>query len=413
MDKATLKYFKTIGQVHQAVNRSTTLDEALHEGLGVILDCAGADCAIVWYYDRSDNKMHPYYWLCPCDLTSQEYEAGAGCVGRAYANNEAVRMLEYRKGMDPDTDRIFNTVSGSDTGSGLDISAVIVAPFGDAQDSMGCIQFLYLDGRHATEEEADVCEIMTMMVAMSIQDSDHIEMPYVKHEILLSARDITREYQNGETVTRVLKGASIDVYKGESLAVLGESGCGKSTLLNIIGGLDKATSGSFSFMGKDMTNATQEELTKYRRDNIGFIFQSYNLMTNLSARQNLDLIGELVDDPMSSEEALKLVRLEDRMDNYPSQLSGGQQQRVSIARALIKKPQMIFADEPTAALDYETSIEVLKVLENVIADGTTLLMVTHNTEITRMADRVVKIRDGRTYEVTVNRHRVKAADLVW
>ena len=157
----------------------------------------------------------------------------------------------------------------------------------------------------------------------------------------------------------------------------------------------------------------QKKLTEYRRDNIGFIFQSYNLMPNLTAVQNLDLIGELVDDPMDADEALEIVKLSDRKRSYPSQLSGGQQQRVSIARALVKNPKVILADEPTAALDYATSIEVLSTLEEVIAQGTTLVMVTHNEEIARMANRVVRLRGGQLHEVTVNRHPVHATDLVW
>ena len=177
--------------------------------------------------------------------------------------------------------------------------------------------------------------------------------------------------------------------------------------------MDSATSGTFEYLGKDLSNASQQELTEFRRDNIGFIFQSYNLMPNLTSLQNLKLIGELVDDPMDADEALEVVGLSDRKKNYPSQMSGGQQQRVSIARALVKKPRVILADEPTAALDYATSIEVLQVLEEVVKSGTTMVMVTHNEEITRMADRVVRMRNGRMHEVTVNRHPARATDLVW
>ena len=229
----------------------------------------------------------------------------------------------------------------------------------------------------------------------------------------MELRDITREFQNGETVTKVLKGVNLDVYEGEFLALLGESGCGKSTLLNIVGGMDSATSGTFTYLGRDLSGASQAELTEFRRANIGFIFQSYNLMPNLTAVQNLDLIGELVDEPMDADEALEIVKLSDRKKSYPSQLSGGQQQRVSIARALVKNPKVILADEPTAALDYATSIEVLQALEEVVRGGTTMVMVTHNEEITRMADRVVRMRDGRMHEVTVNRHPAHATDLVW
>ena len=169
----------------------------------------------------------------------------------------------------------------------------------------------------------------------------------------------------------------------------------------------------FEVFGEEFARADQGRLTEYRRDNIGFIFQSYNLMPNLNAKQNLELIASLVPDPMDADEALDIVNLGPRKYNYPSQMSGGQQQRVSIARALMKRPQIILADEPTAALDYTTSIEVLSVMERIIAEGTTMIMVTHNEEICRMADRVVRMRGGRVHEVTINRRKAHATDLVW
>ena len=230
---------------------------------------------------------------------------------------------------------------------------------------------------------------------------------------LLEVNDLSVSFDTPQGEVQAVRNVSLSLRSGEVLAIVGESGCGKSTLLNIIGGMDQATSGSFTYMGEDYSNATQEQLTEFRRSNVGFIFQGYNLMPNLNALQNLDLIGELVDDALDSSEALDLVGLSERKNNYPSQLSGGQQQRVSIARALVKKPKLILADEPTAALDYATSIEVLTVMERIVESGTTLVMVTHNEEISRMADRVVHMRDGRMYEVTVNRHRAHAADLVW
>ncbi|MCR5583247.1 MAG: ABC transporter ATP-binding protein [Eggerthellaceae bacterium] len=252
-----------------------------------------------------------------------------------------------------------------------------------------------------------------MLAAIAVGENDKLHETWVPGETVLSIRGITREFQNGDTVTQVLKGINLEVYEGEFLALLGESGCGKTTLLNIIGGLDSATSGEVLYLGNDLSHASNADLTEYRRTNIGFIFQAYNLMPNLTALQNVRLIAELVDEPMDPEEALRIVGLSERMNNYPSQLSGGQQQRVSIARALVKRPRMILADEPTAALDYATSIEVLQVLEGIIEAGTTLVMVTHNEEITRMADRVVRLRGGKTHETTINRYRAQASDLVW
>ena len=212
---------------------------------------------------------------------------------------------------------------------------------------------------------------------------------------------------------QVLRGVNLDIREGEFLVILGESGCGKSTLLNIIGGMDQLTTGTFLFDGQDYSRADEKTLTMFRRNSIGFIFQAYNLMPTLTAKENLEFIGELCENAMDAETALEQVGLAARMDNYPAQMSGGQQQRVSIARALVKRPRMILADEPTAALDYETSIEVLTVLEEVIRGGTTVLMVTHNEEIAKMAHRVIRMKGGVVAEVMLNAHPAEAKELVW
>ncbi len=232
-------------------------------------------------------------------------------------------------------------------------------------------------------------------------------------DVLLHLDNIEKSYTSGEEVTKVLKGISLDVFKGEFLVILGESGCGKSTLLNIIGGLTQADAGSYIYDGKELLNASKKELSEFRRINIGFIFQNYNLMPNLTAIQNIDFVGELVNNPLNSNVLISEVNLADKKDYYPSQLSGGQQQRVSIARALVKHPQLILADEPTAALDYSASKEILSLFHNIIKHGSTLIMVTHNEAITQMADRTVRIRDGKIHDIEINSNPVSAEDLIW
>lgn len=238
-------------------------------------------------------------------------------------------------------------------------------------------------------------------------------MDLQKKNQLFFLREVTKTFGQGETEIQVLKGVNLDIREGEFLVILGESGCGKSTMLNIIGGMDQLTTGTFLFDGKDYSKADEKTLTLYRRNSVGFIFQAYNLMPTLTAEENLDFIGELCEDSMDAKEALELVGLSERRKNYPAQMSGGQQQRVSIARALVKRPRIILADEPTAALDYETSIEVLSVLEEVIHGGTTILMVTHNEEIAKMADRVIRMKGGVVAEVMMNAHPASAKELVW
>lgn len=406
MDASIRNYYLAIGKIQKCIANAETLDEAFQGSLRIIIENCNAEQAVIWYADKSDkDKLHPYYWISPLDMMSKTHSTGEGCVGRVYETQKSEYVPDFAAHPDTFTEADFE---------GIQVASMICVPFSNEYENLGCIQLITTAGNRAfTEEDADMCEIMVMMAAMAITDNEHRLVPWHAGEVVISLSDICREFKNGEVITKVLKGVNLDIYKGEFLVLLGESGCGKSTLLNIIGGMDQATSGSFTYMGEDYSNATQEQLTEFRRSNVGFIFQGYNLMPNLNALQNLDLIGELVDDALDSSEALDLVGLSERKNNYPSQLSGGQQQRVSIARALVKKPKLILADEPTAALDYATSIEVLTVMERIVESGTTLVMVTHNEEISRMADRVVHMRDGRMYEVTVNRHRAHAAALVW
>ena len=406
MENSALSIYKSIGAVQNVIANASTLDEAIQGCLKTIVESSGADSAALWYADEAgDGVLHPFFWIGPVDLTRRSHAPGNGAVGRVFQSQKTERIFEFDALQDVETAIDF---------AGMEVVSMVCVPFSSNTRNIGTIQFVNTSQSGSfTDEGADVMEIMAMMAAIALEENDALAEPWQPGEVVMELRDITREFQNGETVTKVLQGVNLDVYEGEFLALLGESGCGKSTLLNIIGGMDSATSGTFSYMGKDLSHASQDELTEFRRGNIGFIFQSYNLMPNLTSLQNLKLIAELVDDPMDADEALEIVGLEERKKNYPSQMSGGQQQRVSIARALVKNPKVILADEPTAALDYATSIEVLQVMEEIIKKGTTMVMVTHNEEITRMADRVVRMRDGRMHEVTVNRQRARATDLVW
>ena len=406
MENSALQVYKVIGAVQGVIANATTLDEALQEGLKAIVEQSGAEGGAIWYADKTDgNRLRPFFWIGPVDLTRRSHLPGDGSVGRVFEAQKAERLFEFRADQDVETAIDF---------MGMPVGSMVCVPFSSANDNLGVIQFVNgLDAEPFTDEGADVMEIMAMMAAIAIEENEALAEPWVPGDVVMQLRDIKREFKNGDIVTKVLKGVNLDVYEGEFLVLLGESGCGKSTLLNIIGGMDSATSGEFEYLGKDLSNATQEELTEFRRDNVGFIFQSYNLMPNLTALQNLKLIAELVENPMDADEALEVVGLSERKRNYPSQMSGGQQQRVSIARALVKNPKIILADEPTAALDYATSIEVLQVMEEVVKGGTTMVMVTHNEEITRMADRVVRMRNGRMHEVTINRYPAHATDLVW
>ncbi|HEY5751795.1 MAG TPA: ABC transporter ATP-binding protein [Chthoniobacterales bacterium] len=233
-------------------------------------------------------------------------------------------------------------------------------------------------------------------------------------ELLFHARDLVKIYRSGESEIRALNGINLDLFESELVVLLGTSGSGKSTLLNILGGLDLPTSGTLMYCGNDLTDADENTLTQYRRDTVGFIFQFYNLIPSLTARENVALITEIARDPMEPEEALEIVDLADRMDHFPSQLSGGQQQRVAIARAIAKRPKVLLCDEPTGALDMKTGLTVLEAIEQVNRElGTLAVIITHNAVIAGMADRVIHLSDGRITHIQENPQREPVGSLVW
>jgi putative ABC transport system ATP-binding protein len=232
--------------------------------------------------------------------------------------------------------------------------------------------------------------------------------------VVFEARGITKVYHMGEIDVHALRGIDLDLAEGEFVVFLGPSGSGKSTLLNILGGLDVPTAGRVLYHGWDLTTATEAKLTDFRRRHVGFVFQFYNLIPSLTARENVGLVTEIVTDPMRPEDALALVGLADRLDHFPAQLSGGEQQRVAIARAIAKRPAVLLCDEPTGSLDVSTGVVVLEAIERVNRElGTCTAVITHNAAIAAMADRVVRLSNGHVAGVERNRRRLPPRDLNW
>ena len=233
-------------------------------------------------------------------------------------------------------------------------------------------------------------------------------------EAYVKLEDVTKVYHMGEVEIRAADVINFEIMKGEFVVIVGPSGAGKTTVLNVLGGMDTATSGSIMVDGKDISSYNARELTAYRRDDIGFVFQFYNLITNLTALENVELALQICRDPLPAKRVLVDVGLEGRMKNFPAQLSGGEQQRVSIARALAKNPKLLLCDEPTGALDYNTGKAILKLLQDMCRErGMTVIVITHNQAIAPMADRVIKIKNGKVSSMTVNESPVSVETIEW
>ncbi len=405
--KMKIEYTQVVWEITTMLQKAESLEAALRDSLGAVVKAVGAEAGTIWFYNAAgDKKIYPSFWIGGSDLTGLSLEFGEGIAGTVIKEGKSTVVKDCKN--DKRWASHFDNITGFDTKS------MVCVPLINKYEVIGCIQIINKkDGSLYNDDDINLCENLAMLTAIAV-DGRGLNLGFAESKkSIISLRDVTKTFGSGENQLQVLKGVNLDIREGEFLVILGESGCGKSTMLNIIGGMDQLTTGTFLFDGKDYSKADEKTLTEYRRHSVGFIFQAYNLMPTLTAEENLDFIGELCEDSMNAAEALERVGLAQRKDNYPAQMSGGQQQRVSIARALVKKPRIILADEPTAALDYETSIEVLTVLEEVIKSGTTLLMVTHNEEIAKMANRVIRMKGGVVAEVIVNRHPASAKELVW
>lgn len=227
-------------------------------------------------------------------------------------------------------------------------------------------------------------------------------------------KDVCRTYRMGDVEVRAVDGMNFAIERGELVVIVGPSGAGKTTVLNMLGGMDSATSGTITLDGREISSLSEQELTQYRRHDIGFVFQFYNLVQNLTALENVELASQICNDPMPADKALELVGLSHRMDNFPAQLSGGEQQRVAIARALAKNPKLLLCDEPTGALDYQTGKQILELLQRSCREtGCTVAIVTHNSAFTQIADRVIHVREGRAALIEMNDAPMDARLVEW
>ena len=401
------RFTKATWQIMEQLLEVDNLEDALAGALEIIVKTLNSEAGAIWFLDNRTDRLSPLFHFGPADISNITVENGIGIEGVVTRTGESIMIQDAVN--DPRFDgSVFDD-------NGLVTKTMICVPLNNLHDIIGCVQIINKkDGSLYDEEELQLCERMASLAAITIDEKGLIVDFRESKEILAVLKDVTKEYPSGDGVLQALKCINLEIYKNEFVVILGESGCGKSTMMNIIGGMDSLTNGQLLIEGADFSHPSDAELTRFRREYVGFIFQAYNLMPNLTALENVQFIAELVDDPMSPEEAIAKVKLTERAGNFPGQMSGGQQQRVSIARAIVKRPKLILADEPTAALDYSTSIEVLSVIEDIVKNqGTTVIMVTHNAEIAKMADRVVKVRSGRIASIKKNMHPLHAEELVW
>ena len=405
--KQNKRFAQATWQIMEQLLEVDSLEEALSGSLEIIVKVLNSQAGIIWFLDEKTERLVPIYHIGPSDISGVTVDNDMSIEGLVTKTGKSVRIEDASK-----DERFEGTVFDE---NGFVTKTMLCVPLNDTKKTVGCVQIINKkDGSLYDEEELELCERMAALAAITIDEKGLIVSAEEERKVLISLRNIIKEYPSGDGVLRVLKGINLDIYENEFVVVLGESGCGKSTMMNIVGGMDFATDGELIIDGKDFSHPSDVELTRYRREYVGFIFQAYNLMPNLTALENIQFIAEIAKDPADPQEALNMVGLGEKGMNFPAQMSGGQQQRVSIARALVKNPRLILADEPTAALDFQTGQEVLVVMEKIVKErGTTVVMITHNAEIAKMADRVIKLRSGKIASVKRNLHPLPAAEIEW
>ena len=401
------QHTKAIWQITERLRDSDDLAAALEGCLEIITKAMNCEAGSVWLMSNKTERLSVVSYVGSVDISGISVEKNQGIVGAVTQSGESVIVV------DASNDERFTKVVDEETG--FVTKSMICVPLKNEYETIGCIELINkCSGESYTLEDLSLLEQMASLAAVAIEEKGFTFDLEEGKRVIISLRGVTKSYLSGGEETTVLKGIDLDIYENEFIVVLGESGCGKSTMMNIIGGMDSLTEGTLTVEGKDFSHPTSAELTNFRRNYVGFVFQSYNLMPNLTARENVQFIAEISPNPGDVDDALEKVGLTKRAGNYPAQMSGGQQQRVSIARALAKNPKVIFADEPTAALDYRTGIEVLQVIEEIIkTQDTTVMMITHNPEIAKMADRVIRLSDGRISSIRRNLHPVSAKELSW
>lgn len=391
-------------RIMDILSNSNQLEDSLENCIEILCEATGSKSGHIWMQNGVDKRYYIVASKGEVDVSGTSTGEEDSFIGKIIASAEPVMIDNVSLNKEINEDKDFSSLFGKNC---------LLVPMKTPSGVVGCIQLNDKSDDFNSEDESIVSNCGAL-IALDILDKGLAFEPDKDRTPILSLKGVVKEFLSGEEMRRILKGIDLDIYEGELLVVLGESGCGKSTMLNIIGGMDELSEGQFIVEGEDFSHPSEEELTQYRRDYIGFIFQSYNLMPNLTALENVEFIAEISQHPRDAMECLDIVGLKDRWNRYPSAMSGGQQQRVCIARVIAKEPKIILADEPTAALDFQTGQGVLKAIEDIVnKEKKTVIMVTHNVEIAKMANRVIRLKNGVINSVRINFNPLHAEDLSW
>ncbi len=385
------------------------LEEALSGSLEIIARDLGSEAGAVWLLDKENDILTPAFHMGPADISNVTVRKGQGAEGYVIETGESLLVSDAT--WDPRFDGTAFDKKGFTTRS------LICVPVKNADEGeiIGCFLLINrINGTRYGEEELEICEQAAALSAKTIGEKGCYVVPEEKKQVLVSLKGVTKDIENGGKVSSILNGVNLDIYKNEFVVLLGEPGSGNTAVMNIAGGMDTPTEGTMSFEDMDYSNPTDEWLTQFRRDFASLIFKSGNLMPNLTVLENVQFIAKLAEDSISPWDALDKTGLEELAGNYPSSLTGSQQLCAAVAKAIVKKPQIILADDPTALLSYDESIEFLSVIQSVVSDRkTTLVMTTQNAEIAKMADRVVRFKGGKVLSIKKNLHPLSAEELVW
>ncbi len=407
MNHDRINYTQVIWEITCLLQEADSLETALRTSLEEVVKAVDAEAGTVWFYNAGgDKRIYPSFWIGGADLTGLSLACGEGIAGGVVAEAKTTVVKDCQS--DPRWAGRFDAATGFVTRS------MICVPLTNKYETVGCIQIINKrDGSLYTDDDVSLCENLAMLTAIAI-DNKGLHLGFTEEKTsVITLQNASKTVIQGKEEITWFRDMNLDILEGEFLVILGEAGSGRAALMQIISGTDRLTDGTFLFEGQDYTLAGDASLTEYRRQTVGCVFSENDLIPVLTVKEHLSLIGERIRKPLDAETVLERVNLSAVKNKYPAQLTDGQKQRVSLAQAIIKNPRIIVADEPISTLPYASGMEVLSLFEDLRHDGITVVLGTHNEEIAKMADRVVRMRGGTVTEISANRHPKSAKELVW